>query len=181
MTNIIAISHQADQQAFFLSTLSLGSSMSLASNCSNLISEFLQCWEALSVRISILKLALLTSFSQSASSSAVMFSPLRFRLAYQIFRHKSEGTYISIFKFPLFFLEPSLDDFSPGEQSLLEVSECFILNINSCFFIQLGVLEVQLLQDRQQVVLLLFFFCIFLILFLALLHLIAGFLVNRLF
>lgn len=85
------------------------------------------------------------------------------------------------FKVLLLFLESSLDDLSSDQESLLQVLEGLVLDMDSRFLIKILVLKLQLLQDWEQVVLGCFILNLIGNLLLVLLHLVSGLLVDTLF
>ena len=80
----------------------------------------------------------------------------------------------------LFFLEAALDDLRAREEALLEVPESLVLDHDGGLLVEVLAREAQLLQNGSKVVLLLLVLRLFLVLLLALLHLVAGFVVDRL-
>lgn len=80
-------------------------------------------------------------------------------------------------KFLLVF-ESSLYDLSAGEQSLLEVSKSLILDHDCSLLVKVLLTKAELLKDGSEIVLLLSAGGLLLICLFALLHLVAGLVIN---
>lgn len=80
----------------------------------------------------------------------------------------------------LFLLEAALDDLRAREEPLLEVPEGLVLDHDGGLLVEVLAREAQLLQNGGEVVLLLFILSLLFVLLLALLHLIARLVVDRL-
>ena len=84
-------------------------------------------------------------------------------------------------KILLFLVQTALDDGSTGQESLLQASEGFVLNLNSSFFFEgLYVVETALFEDRKERIVDLLLGCVILFILLALLHLVTSLSIDRL-
>ena len=84
-------------------------------------------------------------------------------------------------KILLFLVQTALDDGSTGQESLLQASEGFVLNLNSSFFFEgLYVVETALFKDRKERIVDLLLGCVILFILLALLHLVTSLSIDRL-
>lgn len=82
----------------------------------------------------------------------------------------------------LFLFESALDDFSPDKQPLFEVPEGFVFDVDGSLFVEFTVgVQIELFEDGEEVVFLLFFFLVLFFLLLALFQLIPRLIINTLF
>jgi hypothetical protein len=88
---------------------------------------------------------------------------------------------VLVFQFSLLFGKSSLDDFGSGEESVFQVLESFVFDMDGGFFVELTfIFETELLEDWQEVILLGFFLRIIFLLDLLVLHLVSGFFIDTL-